>query len=123
MRKLICAVAAVALTAGMAVAFDDADEDNDDTIKEVMQAHKGGANSLLSKVVSGDASAEEQIHLLDLYVSLAESEAPKGDADSWHEKTDALLIAAAKVVAGREGAGEELKTASNCMACHSQHKP
>ena len=122
MRKLTCFVVAVSLTAGIALGFDDAEGDGH-TIKEVMAAHKGGANSLLSRVVAGDASDEEKIELLNLYASLNENEAPKGDADSWDEKTDALLIAAAKVVAGREGAGEELKGAANCMACRSAHKP
>lgn len=121
MRKLICSIAAITLTAGVAVAFDD-DEGEGHSIKDVMAAHKGGANSLLSKVVNGEATAEEQVELLDLYVSLREADCPKGDAESWHEKTDAILIAASKVVAGRDGAGEELKAATNCMACHSEHK-
>lgn len=122
MRKLTGLVVAISMTAGVAFAFGD-DEGGGHTTKEVMAAHKGGANSLLSRVAGGEASAEEQIELLNLYVSLRENEAPRGDADSWHEKTDAILIAAAKVVAGREGAGDELKEATNCMACHSAHKP
>lgn len=124
MRKLTCLCVAVLLTVGVTNGFgDDAEEGDGHTNKEVMAAHKGGANSLLSRVVSGDATAEEQVELLDLYVSLRENEAPRGDAESWHELTDAILIAASKVVAGRDGAGDELKEATNCMACHSQHKP
>jgi hypothetical protein len=123
MRKLTCLCVAVLLTFGVSYGFGDDEESDGHTIKEVMASHKGGADSLLARVVAGDATAEEQIELLDAYISLRENEPPKGDADNWHELTDAILIAASKVVAGREGAGEELKEAANCMACHSEHKP
>jgi hypothetical protein len=121
MRKLSCFVVAVCLTAGTAICLADDAEEGGHTTKEVMQqAHKGG---LLKKVLDGNASDEEKVQLLNLYVSLRENEAPKGDGDSWNDKTDAILIAAAKVVAGRDGATDELKGATNCMACHSVHKP
>lgn len=39
------------------------------------------------------------------------------------EKTSAVVIAAGKVVVGREGAEENLKKTVNCGECHGEHKP
>ena len=89
------------------------------TIKEAMKLHK---DKLHEKVISGEASAEEKQLLLDVYISMAESTPKKGDAESWHELTDVLVIAAAKAVVGRDDASDSLKAASNCMACHKLHK-
>jgi hypothetical protein len=91
------------------------------TIKEVMeQAHKGG---LLEKVSKGEASADEKSLLLDLYVSLAENDPPRGDAASFHKLANDAVLGAARVVVGREGAEAQIKRAANCMACHRDHKP
>ena len=82
-------------------------------------AHKDG---LLKKVSAGDASTEDRTALLDLYISLTESKPKKGEAASWTAKTNAIVLAAAKVAVGRKGAEEGLKKATNCGACHSKHK-
>jgi hypothetical protein len=95
-------------------------------IKEVMQgAHVApqGEQSLLLRVAAGNASPEEQQQLLDLYISLAENEPPRGELAAFQAKTRPIIIAAAKVVVGREGAGAELRKAVNCAACHREHKP
>ena len=92
------------------------------TIKEVMeQALKG--NKLNKKVLSGDASEKEKLELLDLFVSLVENKAPKGDQASWQKFSGSAALAAAKVAVGREDALKELKTATNCAKCHKEHKP
>ena len=90
------------------------------TIKEVMAANK--PNQLLSKVIKGEASADEKKELLDLFVSLVENKPKKGDMESWHTLAGGAALAAAKVVVGREGAEKELEAATNCKACHSVHK-
>jgi hypothetical protein len=93
------------------------------TIKAVMEAvHKGDA-ALVRKVLAGDATAEEKLTLLDHYISLAENKPPKGEADAWHVKTDAIILAAAKVAVGREDATAQLRRATNCAACHRDHRP
>jgi hypothetical protein len=95
-------------------------------IKDVMQgAHVApqGQQSLLVRVAGGNASAEEKQQLLDLYISLAENEPPRGELAAFQAKTRPIIIAAAKVVVGREGAGAELRKAVNCAACHRDHKP
>jgi hypothetical protein len=96
-------------------------------IKDVMkQAHtpgEAGGKSLLQRVTAGDASNDDKVQLLDLYVSLVENDPPRGDADEFMKKAGAAALAAAKVVVGREGAPEALKAAVNCAACHRDHKP
>lgn len=96
------------------------------TIKEVMKcAHVApeGGKSLLAKVIAGDASADEKNLLLDVYISMVENEPPKGEMSSWHRLAGRAALAAGKVVVGREGAADELKQATNCAACHKEHKP
>lgn len=104
------------------------DEENKDakkpkhTIKEVMaKALKG--NKLNKKVLGGEASAKEKLELLDMYLSLVESKAPKGEQASWQKFSGAAAMAAAKVAVGREDGLKELKTATNCAKCHKAHKP
>ena len=57
-----------------------------------------------------------------MFVSLSENKSKKGDGDSRNAKTGALVVAAAKVAVGREGAGEALEKAANRGACHKAHK-
>jgi len=90
------------------------------TIKEVMKiAHKDG---LMKKVQGGSASDEEKKQLLDLYIDLLEGEPKKGDKAEWKMAAGATVVSAAKVVLGREGALDELKKTTDCMACHSKFK-
>lgn len=91
------------------------------TIAEVMEgAHK---SKLLQKVLKDEASQEETIELLDHYVSLTESEPPKGSPEDWQGKADAIVVAAAKVLVKRSQGKELLQKATNCKACHQEHKP
>ena len=92
------------------------------TIKDVMKKAMKGKTSLRSKVIAGEATAEEKKELLDLYISLVESKPEKGEMDSWHTLAGKSVLAAAKVVVGREGAVKELEAATNCAACHKAHK-
>jgi hypothetical protein len=91
------------------------------SIKDVMEnAHKAG---LLKKVLDGQASQEEKMTLLDHYVSLTESAPPQGSPEGWQAKANAVVVAAAKVATGRDDGTELLKGATNCAACHKEHKP
>jgi len=92
------------------------------TIKEVMAtAHKPPTN-LLRKVAQGDASDAEKDQLLELYQSLAASTPAKGDKAAWDERTGLLVAAAEAAVKGDAEAGNLLTKASNCTACHADHK-
>ena len=90
------------------------------SVKEVMKiAHKDG---LLKKVQGGSASDEEKKQLLDLYVDMAGGEPKKGDKAEFVAMSNALVASAAKVLLGKEGAMDDLKKTSDCMACHSKHR-
>jgi hypothetical protein len=91
------------------------------TTKEVMGlAHKSG---LMKKAILGTATAAEKKTLTALYVDLAKNEPAKGSAESWKEKTTALVAAARDVEAGKPGAGPALRKAVDCDTCHRDHRP
>lgn len=115
MRKLVVACMVVAL-GWLAVGLSGAEDEKPKyTIKDVMKtAHKAG--TLKDKVVNGTATDEEKKLLIAMYEAMATSKPPKGAEASWKEKTAALLVAA------KEGDVDKLKAASNCMACHREHK-
>ncbi len=93
------------------------------TIEEIMgKAHEGKQNSLLSKVVGGKASGDQKKELLSLYEDLARNKPEKGSADSWKQKTTALVSAAKDVVDGKADGSRKLRTAANCKGCHQVHK-
>ncbi|MCF7959502.1 MAG: hypothetical protein K9M08_02060 [Pirellula sp.] len=117
-------VSSIAIAAILLLGFSHANSFNAEkkTIKEVMKAGLAGNTSLLKKVLGGDASAEEKMKLLDLYIDLVENDAPKGDETEWKMMAGMAMLTAAKVVAGREGAIDELKKASDCKSCHDKFK-
>jgi hypothetical protein len=96
-------------------------------IKEVMKgAHmpaKEGEKSLRDVVLGGKATPEQKAQLLDFYISLAENEPPKGDKEAWSKKTAPIVLGAAMIVVGRDNGVELLTKATNCAACHKDHKP
>ena len=88
--------------------------------KDVMkEAMKGG---LCKTVASGKGTKEEAAKLVELFTALGANKPPKGEADSWKEKTGALVAAAKGVAAGDKGAAAKLGKAANCKACHDAHK-
>jgi hypothetical protein len=122
--SLVLVAVAFAAAAFQSIAWAQADGEPPKpkhAIKDVMeQAHKGG---LLNKVADGQATPEEKALLLDLYVSLAENDPPRGDAESFKKLANQAVLGAARVVVGREGAEAQIKRAVNCMACHREHRP
>lgn len=117
MRKLLT-VAMVAMAAIGVVTLVRAAEPKE--IKEVMkEAHKDG---LLKKVTDGKGEQEDKDKLLALYKDLAANKPPKGKPESWETKTKAIVAAAEGVAKGEKPAMAKLKTATNCMACHKEHK-
>lgn len=122
MNKLGLALGIVAL--GAAATFTVAIAQDKDkpkhTIKEVMKTcMKGG---LCKKVASGEASEEEKKQLVEMFDALAKNTPPKGEAESWKEKTTALLKAAKACAEGSAEGQDALKKAANCMECHKAHK-
>ncbi len=118
MRKAL--VASIVVVCGWAVLTMTSGAQEKASIKEVMKvAMKGG---LCQKVAKGEANEEEKKKLAGLFAALHENKPPKGEQSSWDEKTKALVEASNDVLAGKEGAADKLRTAANCMGCHSAHK-
>jgi hypothetical protein len=118
-RWMICGLAAIAICSVSGLrAADDA---KDKKIKEVMA--KCMKNGLCAKVADGKASEADAKALLAMLKEMSKSKPPKGDAEAWAKKCEAVVTAAQAVVDGKEGAGAELKKAANCAACHKDHKP
>ena len=85
-------------------------------IKVIMKKAHTGKPSLLAKVTGGTADAAEKKELIALYTDLAANKCPKGDEKDWKERTQAILKAA------KDDDAKALKKATNCQACHSEHK-
>jgi len=91
------------------------------SIKDVMK-HVFKKNALKDKAIAGEASDDEKKELVSLLKDMADQAPPKGSEESWKKLTGALVEAGQGVVEGKEGAVEALKKASNCGACHKEHK-
>ena len=119
MKYAITTITLVSLAAGICFAAKPKYD-----FEEIMyKGHKGDA-SLLAKMLRKEVTPEESSKLVEYHEALAAHAAPKGDAESWKQKTEALLKAsrAAKDSASDENLAK-LKEASNCKACHSVHQP
>ena len=82
-----------------------------------------GKESPAARVGQGAGTAADFKLLAELTASLPLNAPMKGDAASWKEKSTALAQAGQQLVAGKAGALDAWKSAANCKACHSVHKP
>ena len=90
------------------------------TIKQIMKdGLKGG---LAKKVISGKATSQEKIQLLDYTIALYETKPKKGDPVGWTKLTGDFVAAAAKVAIDPKASTAALGKAVNCKACHNKHK-
>ncbi|MCC6354042.1 MAG: hypothetical protein IT577_09165 [Verrucomicrobiae bacterium] len=116
---LVIAAAAAAIVTGICHGAEPKYD-----FEEIMTKGHKGKESLLAKVLAKAASPEEVAKLVEYHEALAQQAPPKGDAESWKQKTGALLQASR---AAKENASDEnlakLKETSNCKACHSIHQP
>lgn len=95
------------------------------TIKQVMKEAIKGHSALVKKACKGTATPEELAKMVDYFRSMADCTPPKGDLDSWKEKSGALLEAALKVQKSPQdkAASLALENAVECRQCHNPHKP
>lgn len=122
MTKTILVSAAAAL---LALASAPALADDHEILEKVMKEGMKGDSSPIAKTLKGEASDEEIKELATLIKSMHGTKAPEGGQAAYESKV-AELIAAMDAVAGgdkSEGSITKLKSASNCKACHSDHKP
>lgn len=122
MRKVVVSVALAAIVCGTGFAWvnESARPDDPKSIKAVMKAAM--KSGLAKKVAEGQASEKEKMEILNLMIDMVENEAPKGDATEWKMMAGTAMMNAAKVVVGREGAGEAFGKSIDCKACHDKFK-
>jgi hypothetical protein len=99
-----------------------AQPDKKASIKDVMKAHFKGDTSDIKKATKGELTKEQVSALLAAVKDAAAQKPAKGDDASWKEKTTALTDALARLDKGEAGAGDAVKAAANCKACHDVHK-
>jgi hypothetical protein len=93
------------------------------TIKEVMKEGFKGKTSAAARVGKGEGTHEDFKLLAELTKDLPLNEPERGEAASWKSKSADLAAAAKMLLDGKPGAQEAWKTAANCKACHTEHKP
>jgi len=119
-RVLIAGAVLLFFVGGIGMMAPAQDDKPKFTIKEIMEkAHK---SKLCGKVADGKASKEEKDSLVEMYIALGKNKPPKGEADSWKEKTTKLVDAAKECVKDEKVGGPQLKKAVDCAACHKVHK-
>jgi mono/diheme cytochrome c family protein len=120
-KKLIALVTGLSLLVGfVALPVSAEDAKPKYATKDVMK--KAMKGPLLKKVSGGEASNDEKKELYEMLVALGQNEPKKGDAESWKKLTDELVKAGKAAVDGDADAGEQLKKAADCKACHTPHK-
>jgi hypothetical protein len=91
------------------------------SIEDVMDmAHS--KKGILKKVLSGGADKADKEKLVELYVALGQNKPPRGSAEDWKMRTDALVSSAKSVAKGADDGIANLKKAANCTDCHKLHK-
>ncbi|MDF1739325.1 MAG: hypothetical protein P1U86_09205 [Verrucomicrobiales bacterium] len=116
-------LAVAALIASPIVADDD--HENHEIIEKVMKEGLKGDESPLAKVLEGEASKSEIKDLDELIKTMEGTKAPVGDQAGYDEKVAELIAAIGAVAGGATDtpALNRLDTASDCKACHGDHKP
>lgn len=99
--------------------------DDHGAIGKVMKEGFKGKTSPISKVIDGEATAEETKALAALVRTMHGTKAPEGEQDAYEKKVAELIAAMDEVAGGNasDAAIGRLEKAQNCKACHSEHKP
>lgn len=93
-----------------------------DVIKVAMKQCFKPDDALSKKVSAGTASDAEVAQMLKICQDIAAAMPPKGDKAAWASKCE-ILIASVKKIQAKDATGmEAFKKASNCKACHTDHK-
>lgn len=93
-----------------------------DVIKTAMKNHFKPDDALCKKVAAGNASDADLATMLKISQDICAITPPKGDKAAWVAKCQALVAAVKKLQAKDATGIEAFKTASNCKACHTDHK-
>jgi hypothetical protein len=93
-----------------------------DVIKTAMKTHFKPDDALCKKVAAGTASDADLATMLKICQDICAATPPKGDKAAWVAKCQALVGAVKKIQAKDATGVAAFKTASNCKACHTDHK-
>jgi hypothetical protein len=93
-----------------------------DVIKTAMKTHFKPDDALCKKVAAGTASDADLATMLKISQEICAITPPKGDKAAWVAKCQALVAAVKKLQAKDATGVAAFKTASNCKACHTDHK-
>lgn len=94
----------------------------EDAMKKYHKAPKG-QDPVCKVVANGQGSTEQIAELLTAYQAMCKENPPRGEKADWVKKCQAVIASLKKIQAGDAAGAEEFKKASNCKACHSEHKP
>jgi cytochrome c2 len=94
----------------------------EDAMKKYHKAPKG-QDPVCKIVANGKASTEQIAELLTAYQAMCKEAPPRGEKADWVKKCQAVIASLKKIQGGDTAGAEEFKKASNCKACHSEHKP
>ena len=118
-QRAILLVLAFSLASSLAYRVMAADGKKEESlIGQVMKDHFKGDTSNIKKAAKGELSKDGITKLVTALKTLPAAKPSKGDEASWKEKTEALVLAGEKLEKGEAGAGDALKSAANCKACH-----
>jgi hypothetical protein len=121
-KYFVLATLTLGVLGGLA-AYQAADTDKPKyDIETIMGKAHEGKDSLLKKVVSGKANADQKKELLSLYEDLAKNKPEKGSQDDWKKRTTVMVGAAKEMVEDKPEAGKKLAKAVNCKGCHDLHR-
>ena len=90
-------------------------------MKTIMRQGFKNDDALLKRILEGNATQADKDRFVTFTESLADFTPQKGAAQSWSEKTTAILMTARNVATG-DGDLAALKMATDCRACHKVHK-
>jgi len=91
-------------------------------ISQAMKQAFKGDNSAVKKITGGKGTKADAELLTRAVQAMSNAKPPKGDADDWKQRTDALAKAMAQINKGDKAGVDALQTASNCKECHNLHK-
>lgn len=123
MFRVTAVVAAVVLVAVVPAQMFRVSADEKMSMKSIMKDGHKGEEAPIQTILAGKADEKLLKQFLAYYEFMSTQKPPQGDEASWKKKTAALVEATQGLIAKKDGSLGALKSAVNCKACHTDHKP
>ena len=121
--SLVVALLAVAALLAVPAIHSFADDNAKEVIEGAMNKFHKGKEAPIQAIIAGKADEAALKAFLEAYEGMAKVKPPQGDEASWKAKTSAVIDATNGLIAKKPDAAAAFKTATDCKACHSVHKP